>query len=459
MTVNLPSSFQATDPHGPVSLELAVTLCGVPSNGPGYTTVTFPPSAGGPYPPPAVKPPLFDCARAVQVLGVHPGSLIQVFSDPSGLPRSAATLATATDPVIQLWTPLVTGEQIFIAVHGCNARGPSAKVPVRPLPRPFKAPTIVGPVLSDATTVTVDGVFQGAQVYLFVNDVFRSHVDTNDLGTFDAPVIMPVTPPALAAGDKLFAVQTLCGAVSVQKEGGPGTVTVVSPAPKPPEGLGDNFNYIFDSNCANILGLEVTIDVTEEISSTAGFTIQLNCYGATGAESGWQQYVFQVTSPELQGAVNNWPADPTASPPDDFVLDTFSIVSLPSASLPTGYKLTLALTYDGSGNVTGANWTVIGGGTSNTVNQVNTNIGEAASDLSPIIAFEVNLVGPPGGNSTSFTSGAGTITYSATNVLTALPIEPGCAEALVTTGEMSNAVYGELPSTPSTSFTQTFSVT
>ena len=93
------------------------------------------------------------------------------------------------------------------------------------------------------------------------------------------------------------------------------------------------------------------------------------------------------------------------------------------------------------------------------MNQVNTNVGEAAGDLSPIIAFEVNLVGPGGGAGTTFTSGAGTIKCSATNVLTALAVEPGCAEALVTTGEMSNAVYGELPSTPSTSFTQTFSVT
>jgi hypothetical protein len=457
VTVNLPPSFQATDPGGPVSLEIAVTLCGIPSNGPGYTTVTFPAPAGGPFPPPALKPPLFDCARAVQVVGAHPGSLLQVFSNPGALARSAPTVASTADPVIQLWSPLAVGEQVYVEVHGCNAQGPSARLPVKPLPSPFPAPSIVGPVLSDASTVAVDGVLQGAQVYVFVNNEFRAHVDTNGLGTFDQPVVVPVTPPALAAGDRLSAVQALCSQVSSQKEGG--GVTVVTPAPQPPEGLGDNFNYIFDSNCTNILGLVVTIDVTEEISSTAGFTIQLNAYGATGAESGWQQYAFAITSPEIQGVINNWPANPTASPPDDFVLDYFPIVALPSASLPAGYQLSIALTYDGTGNVTGANWTVDGGGTSTTVNQVNTNVGEAAGDLSPIIAFEVNLVGPGGGAGTTFTSGAGTIKCSATNVLTALAVEPGCAEALVTTGEMSNAVYGELPSTPSTSFTQTFSVT
>jgi hypothetical protein len=67
--------------------------------------------------------------------------------------------------------------------------------------------------------------------------------------------------------------------------------------------------------------------------------------------------------------------------------------------------------------------------------KVNTAVGEAATDLSPIIAFAVNLVGPGGGAARPSPSGAGTITYySATNALTALAIETGCAESLVTTG-------------------------
>lgn len=128
-TVNLPPTFQPTDPAGPVSLELSVTLCGVPA--PGHAVVRFP-AMGGPYLPPTVQRPLYDCASAVQVTGVHPGSLIQVFSGP--VPRSNAVVATVSDPVVDLWWPLATGERISVHVTGCNARRPSAPVQVLPAP-------------------------------------------------------------------------------------------------------------------------------------------------------------------------------------------------------------------------------------------------------------------------------------------------------------------------------------
>ncbi len=462
VTVNLPSSFQATDPLGPVSLEeLAVTLCGVPSNAPGYTKVPFPASPGGPYPAPTVKPPLFACARAIQALGVHPGSLIQVFSAPTGIPRSAVTLATTSDPVITLWTPLIAGEQIFLEVHGCNTHSPSGRVLVHPLPSPLPQPAIAGPVLAGAPSVTVSDVVQGAQVYLFVDGVLRTQVDTNALGTFDAPVVLASGTPALVAGDNLQAVQALCSETSSQRRGQGGTI-VVAPATPPPSGLASNFNYIFDSNCTNLLGVTVTFDVTHDILSNNGFTVQVNAYGARGVASGWQQYGFQIQSSQINGFVNNWPVNPTATPPDYFLLDTFGIVSLPSPTLPAGYRLTVALTYDTAQNVTGAIYTVVGGGTCcyGTQTEVLTSIGEPAVDVSAIVAFEVNVVEARRWRTgTTFSEGAGTITVSATNVLTALATEPPCAETSVTTGETANSVYGQLPSTPSTSFTQAFSVT
>jgi hypothetical protein len=222
-TVDLPSSFQPTDPAGPVSLELSATLCGVASP---TTTLPYPATPGGPYPPPKVRAPLYDCARTVQLEGVHPGSLIQVFSDPSGLPRSNAVVVTTADPMIGLWSPLITGEQIFVRVHGCNAQGPSPRVTVQPVPTPFQAPAITTPVFGGATEVELTGVYPGAQVYLFVNGALRSHLDTNALAGFGPSIVLAVDGQPLAVGDKLTATQTLCSAISVTKEGGQGTVIV-----------------------------------------------------------------------------------------------------------------------------------------------------------------------------------------------------------------------------------------
>jgi hypothetical protein len=127
----------------------------------------------------------------------------------------------------------------------------------------------------------------------------------------------------------------------------------VRPREPTEKGLGDNFNYTFGSNCANLLGVVGKLDVTQDTSTSVGFTFRLNAYGATGAESGWQQYGFVVNSAEVQGFVNSWTASPSASPPNDVMLDTFSSVSLPSSTLPAGYTLTVALTDDANGNVTG----------------------------------------------------------------------------------------------------------
>lgn len=132
----------------------------------------------------------------------------------------------------------------------------------------------------------------------------------------------------------------------------------------------------------------------------------------------------------IQGFVNNWPATPTANPPNFFINDVFSLASLPSSTLPAGYTLTVALTFDGNANVTGATYTATGGGNPpNSQTEVLTTLGEAATDLSPIVAFEVDIVGINGGATASFSSGAGTITYSATSTLTALGAEPlSCVE-------------------------------
>ena len=84
--------------------------------------------------------------------------------------------------------------------------------------------------------------------------------------------------------------------------------------------------------------------------------------------------------------------------------------------------------------------------------------GGNASDLAPIVAFELNLVGPENSEGAVLSSGAGTFTYTATTPLTALVSEPPCAESTDFTRETANSEYGALPAQASTSLTQSFSV-
>jgi len=81
-----------------------------------------------------------------------------------------------------------------------------------------------------------------------------------------------------------------------------------------------------------------------------------------------------------------------------------------------------------------------------------------STDIAPIIAFELNLVGPVNAEGAVLSSGAGTFTYTATTPLTPLTSEPVCAESGYITAETANSSYGTLPGQASVSLTQSFSV-
>jgi hypothetical protein len=124
-------------------------------------------------------------------------------------------------------------------------------------------------------------------------------------------------------------------------------------------------------------------------------------------------------------------------------------------------RFIISLQNDSSGNVVAATYTVfdpqgnmIGNHTTDLLS-----IGAKLGSLAPIIAFELNLVGPVNSESAILASGAGTIVYQAANTLTAFSMEPACAESGYVTAETANSFYGELPATPSQQpITQTFSV-
>jgi putative hemolysin len=82
--------------------------------------------------------------------------------------------------------------------------------------------------------------------------------------------------------------------------------------------------------------------------------------------------------------------------------------------------------------------------------------GVSSADLSPIVAFELDIVGYDNGQSTTLSSGSGTITYTAANAMTVVNAEPSYCEFDGGTLETANTAYGELPTGSSTTFVQTF---
>jgi hypothetical protein len=79
-----------------------------------------------------------------------------------------------------------------------------------------------------------------------------------------------------------------------------------------------------------------------------------------------------------------------------------------------------------------------------------------ASALAPIYGLQLNLVNMPG-STFVFTSGAGTITYSANELLYVSNHQPAWTAAQgIVTGENSDVAYSELSSTPSRTIVQEF---
>jgi len=81
------------------------------------------------------------------------------------------------------------------------------------------------------------------------------------------------------------------------------------------------------------------------------------------------------------------------------------------------------------------------------------------ADVAPIVAMQLNIVGPAGSSSTAvFKSGAGTITYSAQNQLTPLRSVPPCSEISNPTAEVSDSYYTVMQAGATGNLTQNFGV-
>jgi hypothetical protein len=241
----------------------------------------------------------------------------------------------------------------------------------------------------------------------------------------------------------------------------PSTIKTVPP---PSSGLKSAWNYFMYNGCDQLVDVSVTIDVTQDIvwesssggsthGSVQGFSFQLNCYAPTitlvpPVYSAWQQFVIEVGGGQLVGGINYYQSSGAA-----VLLNKTNPISWPSVKIPAGYKIKMTLSNDASDNVTGVTFLVIDNSGKTLLNQWLA----PQADIAPIIAFEMNLVGPISGESVVLSSGAGTFTYAASSTMTPLNKEPSCAAAKdVRTGETANTIYGVLPANWGNPLTQSF---
>lgn len=243
----------------------------------------------------------------------------------------------------------------------------------------------------------------------------------------------------------------------------------------PPQGLGSNFNYFLADGGNAITGLNVEITFAEPlISSSNGFGFQLNGYaqelpGAPKTTPNWQQYVVfsQPGDKTLYGIIDNWSGTVPGNTYAQIINDESKITTLSKANqIPAGATINIAPIFNSNNVITGVTYiyTPPGGQAASTsVTLTDLDIYGTSKRItsayeSPISALTLNIVGDYNGNDGVFTSGSGTIVYTAAQPLTVLTTEPSYTAFQDGTGETANTVYGKLPVSDSTTITQTWSI-
>jgi hypothetical protein len=243
-------------------------------------------------------------------------------------------------------------------------------------------------------------------------------------------------------------------------------------------GLGGNVNQYMYTACDPMQGVSVTIDVTEEIvcagtdGAAVGFGFQLNAWSPANQKIAWQQYVLALIGGGLDkpaqwvAQINNWLADVSSGYQAALNGRTLLPVVLPGPSLPAGYQLRIMLFNDNELNIGAARFVIVDPAGNTLIDLPQTVLdvqpGLDKSDLAPIVAFTLNLVGPINGETAVLSAGAGTITYQALRLLDStnnplcMPKNPYVWST--DTGENANSSYAMPVKVSATTITQAFGV-
>jgi hypothetical protein len=261
-----------------------------------------------------------------------------------------------------------------------------------------------------------------------------------------------------------------------------GPSLAVVPAVQPPTGFGGFNQYILASPQGDgwpaetnltlppILGLKVTIEITNELQfdPSKPLSFQLNCCAppSSTAKVGWQQYVLimQPNSTEMFLHIQNF--GPANSSRAVYAGDSSNQINFPSlGAIPAGWTFQLALQYMGN-LVSGASCAITdaSGASVGTVSLGSIGLSLAlqsgkvdASWLTPIVAFQLVIVGYAEGTHTTFTSGEGFVVCECATPLVAANTWAGSACAGGGgTAESSNCAYSVIADLANVAMVQCF---
>lgn len=236
--------------------------------------------------------------------------------------------------------------------------------------------------------------------------------------------------------------------------------------PAPPR-LANNSNY-FLTNCGLLTDVAVTIDITQDLfcdkvappgttnfdPTNHGYSFQLNCWSLTGQHITFQQYLISVgdNGQDIRAEIDN-----SLDQISFFPLPITHLCSVPG-KISAGFRLQIILLNDDDAHIIGATFRIIdnhgklvGNGTIMLVDTI-------INTIAPITACSLNIVGQHGEQIAHFPSGAGTITYTASTLMTPAPQLPPCTSSTDFTFELSNSTYGPISPQPSNFLSQTFGV-
>lgn len=311
-------------------------------------------------------------------------------------------------------------------------------------------------------------LYSGSRCYFFAGDQYIRVTRADEgAGTVDAGYPKPISPNwgwGNFGRNGISAALNSAGPYAAIPQAGLGSNSnyfLYSPGPRvsASEAVKQRIRAIPDFpwfvSCNHLRGLSVHIIVDTDITGSNGFGFQLNAYSASGAYDGAQQYCVLLipdnTSPGMLCIVDNW-----HNKQQQVINILQRLANLPSNTLPAGYQIIISLSNDAADNINGVTFTLIDNHGHTIGNKTVSLSGQPAQNLAPIVAFQVNFVGDINGATTMLSSGAGTMTYSAANLMSILNTEPQCVDWTYKTVEAANSAYSLLPDTPSHNFTQSF---
>ena len=184
---------------------------------------------GPPAPlPPTVVPPLCAGSTTVQLTGLNPGQIVEIFQDATSLGTGSAPGSSFPFTV----PPLAGGSVITARQELCGHwSSASNQVKVNPQPKSLPTPIVGSPLFQCGAAVHVSNLHPGSTVYVWSTLLggVIGHKAVNSTQT-DVPVT-----PLLLAGDDIYAVEQGCGLtvqsakVKVSAMEQPGIPTVVAP--------------------------------------------------------------------------------------------------------------------------------------------------------------------------------------------------------------------------------------